>query len=108
MATRGKAARDPRRIYCEQYDYYWKFTLPQFLAFCNWGIKYGNHDLNKFGKPLKGKPKDILKPRETRTSFSASPDILLFHPLDWNRGDYPEAAKDTMKWWKAHEPGRKR
>jgi len=105
MATRGRAARDPRRIYCEQYDLYWAFTLEGFLKFCREGMKDGHHDLNHFGRMLKGRPKGIYKRRESRYSFTGDSDVFLAHPLDWGYGDYQQAAIDIMEWWNSH--GRK-
>lgn len=99
MAIRSKRARDPRRIYCEQYGMFWKFTLPGFLTFCREGATYGRHDLNKFGKLLRGKPKGTYKSREKIQSYSGDSDVILFHPLDWHKGDYQQAAIDIKKWW---------
>lgn len=97
MAIQGE--RDPRRIYCEQYGIIWKFTLPGFLAFCREGAIHGKHDLNKFGRELRTRPKGIFKVRDSPSLFTGDPDVILFHPLDWHKGDYQQAALDIKKWW---------
>jgi len=108
MATRGKAARDPRRIYCEQYGTFWRFTLPSFLAFCREGTIKGNHNLNKFGKELRTKPEGIYKSRDSADYYGGDLYVVLFHPLDWRHGDYRQASIDIMEWWNTHGPRRKR
>ncbi len=95
------------KIYCEQYGYYWSFTPKEFLALCSKSIqnKPGGFELPDKNQ-LKGKPKDVYnperKPRGTKypvsgqDAYSASPDVILYHPLDWGREEYREAAREVM------------
>jgi hypothetical protein len=111
MAIRGTRVRDPRRIYCEQYGYFWKFTLPSFLAMCQEGRRTGVVDLSRFGTELKSKPRGIYKARGSNKSWSAGgfttmdPNVFLFRTLDKEKGEFAEAYHDVRIWW--NERGRK-
>lgn len=95
-------------IYCEQYGYYWSFTPNEFLALCNKSIqnKPDGFELPKKNE-LKRKPTAIVNPdrKEYGTkypgtgqhAFSASPDAILYHPLDWDRNDYRQAAREVIE-----------
>ena len=95
-------------IYCEQYGYYWGFTPKEFLILCDKSI---NGLPDGFELPskneLRGKPPSVYnpnrKPRGTkypqcgRDAYSCSPDVILYHPLDWEKGDYLQAKKEVMQ-----------
>ncbi len=91
--------RGRKRIYCEQYGLFWVFDLEGFLGFCLEGVMTGSHDLNKYGRQLRGRPKGIYRPRGSRQSFGGDPNVLLFHPLDWHPEDYEQSGKEATRWW---------
>ena len=97
------AYRKRKVIICEQYGFYWKFNLKGFLALCKEGTKTGRHNLNDYGKELKNKPFDIMKPQWASAPFSGSSEVMLIHPLDWHRGDYEQAAIEATEWWNERE-----
>lgn len=84
-------------IYCEQFGYYWKLTPRQFLAMCAKGMKTGVHTLP--GKSLSRRPASIAKERgaSSRRAFSTDPAVMIFHPLDWDKGDYKQAYYEVAK-----------
>jgi hypothetical protein len=84
-------------IYCEQYGYYWSFTPKEFLALCNRSIqnKPGGFELPRKNQ-IKRKPATVYHLKGQRHGSSGSPNTILFHPLDWNRSDYREAAVNIM------------
>jgi hypothetical protein len=95
-------------IICEQYGSYWKFTPKEFLALCNKSIqnKPGGFEL-PLKNELKHKPSGICNPDRKpykskypgtgQNAFSADPNLILYHPLDWERGNYRQAAREVIE-----------
>lgn len=84
-------------IYCEQYGYYWKLSPKQFLAMCARAMKAGFHDIP--GQPLARRPASIAKERGAphRRAFSTDSAVMLFHTLDWDKGDYKQAYYEVAR-----------
>jgi hypothetical protein len=89
-------------IYCEQYGYYWGFTPKQFIEYCNKTIAERVAELPRSNQ-LKGRPATIYpserysRNQSERNSFSGSPYVILYHPLDWEMEDFRISKQEVIQ-----------
>lgn len=84
-------------IYVEQYGFFWSFTPKQFLVLVGRYIK--TKKPFNWGKSLKSPPyQNVARYHRGEGHFhSTSSDVILFHPLDWDKGDYTEAFREVYQ-----------
>lgn len=86
-------------IYVEQYDGWWRLSIDEWKAICKEGAKGGGHTLPK--TMLKHRPRfiklDGTLGEHGRSYWTPRKDILLYHPLDWEKEEYQSALQELKE-----------
>jgi hypothetical protein len=85
-----------RRVYIEQYGYFWSLTPEKWLALCRHCAKGEGYDLDApcwQARRLVRAPRDVCRWREEGgwSDWTAtSNEVILRRPLDWDEAAFAE------------------